>query len=266
MNFMKVLAAAAVAMVLAACGGGVDGEQADDGLDTDAPALSASELSAAMHGRFETFVGRDGKFYFHLLAGNGEMVLASEGYATEGAAAAGIEAVKTNGSDEARYLQREATDGSAYFVVTARNGAILAVSEMYATASNATRAVGQVMKVVQNTSTAGAEAAAGAKFESFRGLDGRYYFHLRAANGEIVLQSQGYSSSAAATNGITAVRNNGTEQSRYSVLPAADGKFFFNLKALNNRTIARSQLYVSKDGAERGLSTVLATVGGTVRR
>jgi uncharacterized protein YegP (UPF0339 family) len=40
-----------------------------------------------------------------------------------------------------------------------------------------------------------------AKLEFFEGEDGQSYFHLKAANGEIVMVSEGYSSTAHAVRG-----------------------------------------------------------------
>ena len=49
------------------------------------------------------------------------------------------------------------------------------------------------------------------RFETFRGQDGKYYFHLLAANGEKVLQSQAYTSLSGAKKGITSVQTNGVD-------------------------------------------------------
>lgn len=51
------------------------------------------------------------------------------------------------------------------------------------------------------------------KFELYRDKAGEYRFRLRASNGEVLLQSEGYSSKQAAENGIAAVRNNAPEAS-----------------------------------------------------
>jgi uncharacterized protein len=46
------------------------------------------------------------------------------------------------------------------------------------------------------------------KFELFKDHAGKFRFHLKAANGEIIASSQGYNSKAAAENGIKSVRTN----------------------------------------------------------
>ena len=46
--------------------------------------------------KFQLFQGKDEKFYFRLVAGNGQAVGRSEGYNTKAAAKNGIESVKKN--------------------------------------------------------------------------------------------------------------------------------------------------------------------------
>lgn len=44
------------------------------------------------------------------------------------------------------------------------------------------------------------------KFEIFVGSDDKFYFHLKAENGEIIAASQGYTSKQSAENGIDAIK------------------------------------------------------------
>jgi uncharacterized protein YegP (UPF0339 family) len=46
------------------------------------------------------------------------------------------------------------------------------------------------------------------KFTLFTGQDSHFYFNLKASNGEIICQSQGYVSKEGAENGIASVRRN----------------------------------------------------------
>ena len=97
----------------------------------------------------------------------------------------------------------------------------------------------------------------GAAFEIFKGEDGQYYFHLKAANGEIVLQSEGYVEKGGANNGIESVRVNGKDVEQYEVLEAEDGSFYFVLEAANHEIIGVSEMYVSKSNANQGVDTVV---------
>ncbi|QYA99964.1 DUF1508 domain-containing protein (plasmid) [Rhodococcus sp. USK10] len=47
-----------------------------------------------------------------------------------------------------------------------------------------------------------------AKFELFKDAGDKFRFHLKAANGEIIAASQGYTSKAAAQNGIASIKAN----------------------------------------------------------
>lgn len=46
------------------------------------------------------------------------------------------------------------------------------------------------------------------KFEIFKGNDGKYYFRLKAVNGEIIAHSEGYSTKQGANDGIASVKKN----------------------------------------------------------
>jgi len=82
-----------------------------------------------------TFViesGNTGKFRFNLRAGNQQVILTSQTYESKTAAQSGIDAVRKNAADDARFERKKAKDGSAYFVIKARNGETIGKSEMYA--------------------------------------------------------------------------------------------------------------------------------------
>ena len=222
MKTLRILVALAAALPLTACGVGAL---------TDNGEILEGDSDITTKGRFETFVGSDGSsYYFHLLAGNGEKVLASQAYSSASAAQAGVGSVNVNGVETANYELRQASDASWYFVLKAGNSEVIGVSEMYVSQANAQRGLSTVVQIVQFTAAQPSPATSGARFESFKGIDGKYYFHLRAANGEIVLQSQAYASSSSANSGIASVKANGAE------------------------------MYVSKSNADRGAQTCAQVV------
>jgi uncharacterized protein YegP (UPF0339 family) len=57
------------------------------------------------------------------------------------------------------------------------------------------------------------------------------------------------------------VKTNGAVVARYEVRAAADGNSYFVLKATNGAVIGRSEMYVSKSGAETGILAVQRLVG-----
>lgn len=88
-----------------------------------------------MAGTFSLEVGASGKYRFNLKAGNNQVILSSEQYDTKAAAKSGIESVRANAPDDARYERKTAKDGSPYFVLKAKNGEPIGKSEMYSSTS-----------------------------------------------------------------------------------------------------------------------------------
>lgn len=84
-----------------------------------------------MAGKYEIYKDSGGEFRFRLKAGNGENILASEGYVQKASAINGIESVRTNSPNDARYQRNVAQNGKYYFNLTAANGEIIGTSQMY---------------------------------------------------------------------------------------------------------------------------------------
>ena len=82
-------------------------------------------------GKFVISIRKNGEYQFNLKAGNGQTILASEGYTTKAACDNGIESVKKNSQDDARYDRKESSNGKPYFNLKATNGQIIGTSEMY---------------------------------------------------------------------------------------------------------------------------------------
>lgn len=248
-SFGLAFALALATPLLPGCGGGDDGQTGD-----------AQDVQATA-GKFETFVGQDGQHYFQLVAGNGERVLRSEGYTTLQSAKKGIASVRKNGTDVANFEVLETASGESYFNLVAGNGEIIGTSETYASASNADRAVKTVVGLLSKASE-GAATTGNAKFDTFQGQDGKHYFNLRAGNGQVVLQSQGYASSSGAKKGIESVKTNGVDFAQFEILEAQNGQAYFVLAAKNHEIIGRGEMYASLSNATRGAETVQALLRG----
>ena len=82
-------------------------------------------------GKYEIKIRKDGEFQFNLKAGNGEIILTSEGYPTKAACKKGIDSVKKNVKNDKRFKRLEAKNRKHYFNLTADNGEIIGTSEMY---------------------------------------------------------------------------------------------------------------------------------------
>lgn len=93
-----------------------------------------------MAGKFELKKSSNGKFFFNLLAGNGQTVLTSEMYESKPSALNGIESVKKNATDAGRFEALVNKSGAPYFVLKAGNGQVIGQSQGYS--SEATRDAG----------------------------------------------------------------------------------------------------------------------------
>lgn len=82
-------------------------------------------------GTFVISTRKNGEFQFNLKAGNGQIVLTSEGYTTKTACHNGIESVRKNAADESKFEKLTSSNGKAYFNLKAGNGQVIGSSQMY---------------------------------------------------------------------------------------------------------------------------------------
>ncbi len=97
-------------------------------------------------GSFVISKRKNGEFQFVLKAGNGQVILASEGYSTKAACDNGIESVRKNSQVDARFDRLEAKSGKFYFNLKATNGQIVGNSEMYESAAARDNGIASVAK------------------------------------------------------------------------------------------------------------------------
>lgn len=103
-----------------------------------------------MPGKFEIKKAKNGQFFFHLKASNGEIILASETYKNKRSARNGIASVQKNAPEAARYDRRKGKGDQPYFVLKAANHQIIGQSEMY----ESDRAMENGIKSVQKNGAA----------------------------------------------------------------------------------------------------------------
>jgi uncharacterized protein YegP (UPF0339 family) len=82
-------------------------------------------------GKFVITKRTNGEFQFNLKASNGQVILSSQGYAAKASCENGIESVRNNSADDARFDRKTSTNGKDYFNLTATNGQIIGSSELY---------------------------------------------------------------------------------------------------------------------------------------
>jgi uncharacterized protein len=85
--------------------------------------------------KFQLKKASNGQFFFTLHADNGETILTSEMYKAKPGALNGIESVKQNASNDARYERKVSKGGKPYFVLKAGNNEAIGTSEEYSSES-----------------------------------------------------------------------------------------------------------------------------------
>nr|WP_211092574.1 DUF1508 domain-containing protein [Chitinophaga varians] len=88
----------------------------------------------------------NGEYRFVLKAGNGEIILASETYATKIAVENGIASVVSNSPRKERYESKSTSNGKYYFNLKASNGQVIGASGMYQSESSRDNGIQSVMR------------------------------------------------------------------------------------------------------------------------
>ncbi len=112
-----------------------------------------------MAGKFEIYKDKADEFRFRLKASNGQIILASEGYKAKAGCTNGIESVRKNAPDDARYERKTTSSGKFRFNLKSGNNQIIGTSESYETESSRDNGIESVKRnapdtVVVDTTTA----------------------------------------------------------------------------------------------------------------
>ncbi|MDO4591931.1 MAG: YegP family protein [Comamonadaceae bacterium] len=94
-----------------------------------------------------------------------------------------------------KYVLKKAKDGQFFFNLQASNGQAILASERYTAKPSALNGVESVRK----------NGVVAERFVKLQAKDGAPYFTLKASNGQVIGQSEMYSSTAARDNGIASV-------------------------------------------------------------
>ena len=97
-----------------------------------------------MAGWYEIHTNDKGKISFVLKAGNSEVILRSQQYASMASAENGIASVQTNSALDERYEKLDASDGRPYFNLKAGNSQIIGTSQMYTAAAGRDNGIASV--------------------------------------------------------------------------------------------------------------------------
>lgn len=97
-----------------------------------------------------------------------------------------------------KFIIKTRKDGQFQFNLKAVNGQVILTSEAYKAKDSCLAGVESVKK----------NAAEDKRFEVLTAKNGKPYFNLKAANGQVIGTSQMYASMATLKNGIASVKNN----------------------------------------------------------
>jgi len=86
------------------------------------------------------------KYHFVLKAGNGQVILSSQMYASKSGAMNGIESVQKNCSDDNCWERKTAKNGKFHFNLKSTNGQIIGSSQMYAGESGMENGIDSIKK------------------------------------------------------------------------------------------------------------------------
>ena len=82
-------------------------------------------------GKFVITKRSNGEFQFNLKAGNGQVILSSEGYSSKFGCENGIASVKENSKLDERFERKVSSNDKPFFNLKAGNGQIIGKSELY---------------------------------------------------------------------------------------------------------------------------------------
>lgn len=111
------------------------------------------------------------------------------------------------------FVMRQVASG-VKFDLKAANGETVATSEVYLTEAACRRGMESVRKcagcaALEDQTRSG--SAGNPKFQLYQDKSGKFRFRLTARNGKVIAVSEGYSTHAAALEGIESVRKNAAE-------------------------------------------------------
>ncbi|WP_062055302.1 YegP family protein [Aquimarina longa] len=95
-------------------------------------------------------------------------------------------------------------EGSSYhFTLKAKNGQVILSSEVYNSKSAAENGISSIKKNASDDN----------KYERKTAKNGKFYFNLKAGNGQVIGSSQMYTSESGMENGINSVKENAPDAS-----------------------------------------------------
>jgi uncharacterized protein len=100
-----------------------------------------------------------------------------------------------------KFVISKRSNGEFQFVLKAVNGEKILTSEGYTTKSNCINGIESVRKNAQDDS----------KYDRKNSSNGKFYFNLKATNGQVIGTSEMYENESSRNNGIASVKSNASD-------------------------------------------------------
>jgi uncharacterized protein YegP (UPF0339 family) len=97
-----------------------------------------------MAGKFEIYKDKAGEHRFRLKAGNGEIIMSSQGYSSKDGCMNGVDSVKRNAGNPDRFKKTTTDSGKFRFCLCASNGQTIGTSQSYKSESGRDNGIGSV--------------------------------------------------------------------------------------------------------------------------
>ena len=236
--------------------------------DTPSPVVEEPKTASkgrTYNGKYEVYPNGDG-YQYRLKASNGEILIVSETYVSREGVMKAIDAVKRNiETGEVRIIEDK--HGMFKFKLTSKNYRVIALGSNYTTEKSAVRASESFKKfalkadiveietpVDQDAGSATVinlgkvEDKTGGKFivEKF---NGEYSWDLKASNGQILCQAEGYTSRVGVLSSIESFKKN-AETGVYKVVRDKNDNYHYKIYSAGGRVAAIGETYSTKQLAE----------------
>lgn len=231
-----------------------------------------TEKKGRYNGKYEVYAIADG-YAYRLKASNGEILVTSEVYVNRDGVIRAIDTVKKNiETGEIRIFADKKSKWK--FKLTSKNHRVLLISSNYAQEVGAQRASESFKKFAMkadvvdveikdddaasatNIKITANEDKAGGKYE-IENSDGEYSWDLKATNGEILCQAEGYTSKSGVLNAIEKFKQYVAEGTFKSVKDKT-GHYQYKLYTKAGRIAAVGESYKTKTAATSAANSVVS--------
>ncbi len=223
------------------------------------------------NGKYEVFQVADG-YSYRLKASNGEVLVQSETFTSHDGVLKAIDAVKRN-LETGDIKVFEDKNGKFKFKLVSKNYRVIAISANYSVEKSAFRAVESFKKFALKADIVDIDVEdkesltatpielkdnidkEGAKFLYMK-YNGIFSWELRAPNGEILCQSDGYTTKNGVLYSIDTFKRN-LGNGTFKCVTGKDGGYSFRLYNQQGRVCAIGESYSSKQSAESAANSVI---------